>query len=94
MVTVNKDGGDSGISLVEFEKEFYVADVVEGPFYGTSIDKGDKILSINGKKSKDISSLAYAEELLEFKEKITLFVMRPDLKDRGYNWVIRNTWAR
>jgi len=92
MVTVSKTSDDTGINLVDYKGKIYVSDVErKGPFYSTAVTKGDEILAINGKKSKDIKSIAYAEELMEFKDKITLFVMRPDpVKDKGYQWVMEN----
>ena len=91
MVTVTKAGEGAGIELVQYENEIYISAVNNGPFYETSVDKGDRILSINGKKVKDIKTVAFARELMDNKDKITLFVMRPDpVKDRGYKWVMSN----
>jgi len=92
MVTVTKgeDPYNPGIELAAYKGEYYVVGVDQnGPFYTTSIDKGDKIVSLNGKKSKDIASVEYAMELIDSKQKTTVFVMRPDPNmDKGYKWVM------
>ena len=93
MVTVKKDEDQKvGISIVQHKKELFVTDVEEGPFFKTALDKGDKILSINGKKvPKHITSVTEAEEIMEGKTKLTVFVLRPDReKDPGYQWVMDN----
>jgi C-terminal processing protease CtpA/Prc len=90
MITVDTEGEDTGIDLVEYKTgEIYISDVRNGPFYPTGIDRGDKILSINGKKAKEITGVAHAEELMGSKDKITMFIMRsnPDT-DRGHNWLV------
>eukprot|EP00934_Nitzschia_sp_Nitz4_P000729 Nitzschia sp. Nitz4//scaffold3_size479765//323054//326845//NITZ4_000133-RA/size479765-augustus-gene-1.612-mRNA-1//-1//CDS//3329550857//729//frame0 len=89
MVTVKIDPEyDSGLTIVPYEDELYVADIDFGPFYDTGLDTGDKILSINGKKvPKDVSTVEDAEVLIESREKTTLFVLRPDPEDEGYRWV-------
>jgi hypothetical protein len=57
-----------------------------------ALDRGDKILSINGKKHpKELQSIEQAKQLLGVKAKATLFVMRPDPRDEGYQWVMANT---
>lgn len=93
MVTVKKEADEEvGISLVQHKKELFVADVEQGPFYKTALDKGDKVLSINGKKvPKHITSVSQAEDIMVGKTKLTLFVLRPDPeKDLGYKWVMEN----
>eukprot|EP00529_Nitzschia_sp_RCC80_P030401 CAMPEP_0113506042 /NCGR_PEP_ID=MMETSP0014_2-20120614/35676_1 /TAXON_ID=2857 /ORGANISM="Nitzschia sp." /LENGTH=300 /DNA_ID=CAMNT_0000401469 /DNA_START=62 /DNA_END=961 /DNA_ORIENTATION=+ /assembly_acc=CAM_ASM_000159 len=94
MITVEKTepNEDPGVTLVEYQAkwktEIYVADVRRGPFYSTHLYKGDKILSVNGKKHpKELQTAEQAQDLLESKPKGTMFVMRPDpKKDQGYNW--------
>ena len=93
MLTVKKEEDEEpGISIVQHKKELFVTDVEQGPFYKTALDKGDKLLSINGKKvPKHIKSVADVEEIMEGKDKLTLFVLRPDPeKDVGYQWVMEN----
>ncbi|KAG7350773.1 PDZ domain containing protein [Nitzschia inconspicua] len=100
MITVTKDSElpDHGVILAEYKtkwtREIYVADVEpHGPFYKTALDRGDKILAINGRKHPiDFKSVQQANRILESKAKCTLFVMRPDPKtDEGYKWVMANT---
>ena len=90
MITVTKSAELSGIQLVDYKGSLYIGDVDEGPFYATAIDRGDKILSINGIKSEDIANVAHAENiLLESKEKITLFLERPDPnEDPGCRYIM------
>jgi hypothetical protein len=59
----------------------------------TALDRGDKILAINGRKHpNDFKTIQQATKILESRAKSTLFVMRPDpLKDEGYKWVMDNT---
>jgi C-terminal processing protease CtpA/Prc len=93
MLSVKKEAGEGvGISIVKHKKDLFVADVEEGPFYKTALDKGDKILSINGKKvPKHITSVAEAEKIMEGKTQLTVFILRPDPeKDLGYKWVMEN----
>lgn len=93
MVTVHKEAEeDAGLSIVQYKTELYITGVDAGPFFKTAIDKGDKILSINGKKvGKNVSSVTEAEELMEGKTQVTLFVLRPDNeRDLGYKWVMEN----
>jgi len=93
MISVTKreeDGDDKlGIQLVAFEEgEIYVSNVDRGPFYPTALNRGDKILSVNGKKIPDhIDTVEEAMDLIYSKPKITLFVLRPKKNDEGYNWV-------
>lgn len=92
MISVTKkedDDDDLGIDFVAFEEsEIYVSDVNKGPFYDTAINRGDKILSINGKKIPDhLSTVEEAMDILYSKPKMTLFVLRPKKNDEGYNWV-------
>lgn len=91
MVTVKRDEDeDVGLTLVQHKKELFVADVDRGPFFKTAMDKGDKVLSICGKKiPKHIQTVAEAEALMEGKSTLTMFVLRPDPeKDVGYK--VRN----
>lgn len=82
-----------GIELLEFENgQFYVSEVNEGPFYDTALNRGDRILSINGRKiPDDINTVEEAVDILQSKSKLTVFVLRPSKKDEGYRWVLRNT---
>lgn len=92
MVTVKRDEDeDTGLTLVQHKNELFVADVDRGPFFKTAVDKGDKVLSIYGKKiPKHIKTVAEAEALMEGKTTLTMFVLRPDPEaDVGYQ--VRNT---
>jgi C-terminal processing protease CtpA/Prc len=93
MLSVKKQADEAvGISIVQHKKELFVAEVEAGPFHKTALDKGDKILSINGKKiPKHIKNVEDAEMLMEGKTQLTLFVLRPDPeKDAGYKWIMEN----
>mmetsp|Transcript_66079 Transcript_66079/g.190684 ORF Transcript_66079/g.190684 Transcript_66079/m.190684 type:complete len:128 (-) Transcript_66079:920-1303(-) len=93
MITVKKERGEGvGIMLVAHKQELFITNVEEGPFYDTALDKGDKVLSLNGKRIPDeISSVADAEALMGRTSTVTMFVMRPDKeKDLGYQWVMEN----
>lgn len=53
-----------------------------------ALNRGDKILSINGKKIPDhLSTVDEAMDVLYSKPKMTLFVLRPKTSDEGFNWV-------
>ncbi len=94
MTVANDDNDDSvGISFVLHKTELFVTGIEKGPFFTTALNRGDKILSINGKKPpKQIKSIDQAEEIMAAKPKITIFAMRPDpKKDKGYQWVMANT---
>lgn len=91
MITVKTEAHDEiGISMVQHKQEMFVTDVEEGPFFDTALDKGDKILSINGRKiPHQLSTLTEAEDLMRGSTKLTLYVLRPDHKnDAGYRWVM------
>merc|ERR1712157_278788 len=96
MITVTngeeKSDGDLGIELLEFENgQIYVSEVNEGPFYETALNRGDKILSINGKKiPSHIENVEEAMEIIESKSKLTVFVLRPSKEDDGYCWVLED----
>jgi PDZ domain-containing secreted protein len=98
MITATKDdpSDDPGVTLVEYQSkrktEIYVADIRRGPFFKTHLYKGDKILSVNGKKHpKELKTAEQAQDLLESKLKATVFAIRPDPeKDDGYKWVMEN----
>ena len=93
MVTVNKEADeDVGLSLIQYKSELFITEVETGPFFKTALDKGDKVLSINGKKvGKNLFSVTEAEELMEGKTHLTIFVLRPDTeRDLGYKWVMEN----
>lgn len=94
MISVSNDNDDDlGIDLVEFqENEIYVREVDQGPFYETALNRGDRIISINGKKIPDhINTVEDAIEILQSNSKLTIFVLRPSEEDEGLNWVIENT---
>jgi PDZ domain-containing secreted protein len=94
MVTVKKtdDSDETGIELVQYKSEIYVGSIKKGPFFATAIDKGDKILKLNGKQvPKQVKSVEEAEAIMASKDKITIFAMRPDPeRDLGYKWVMEN----
>lgn len=96
MITVTKEekkrNHDMGIRLLQFENgQIYVSEVNEGPFYETALNRGDKILSINGKKiPSHIDKVEEAMEIIESKSKLTVFVLRPSKEDDGYCWVLEN----
>jgi len=94
MISVSNDNDDDlGIDLVEFqENEIYVSEVDQGPFYETALNRGDRIISINGKRIPDhLETVEEAIEILQSHSKLTLFVLRPSEKDEGLKWVIKNT---
>lgn len=89
-----------GIDLVEFKQgkgkrikiELFVRVVNRGPFFETALDRGDKIVTINGKKvPEQIDSAEEAMDLIRSKTRISLYVMRPSPKDKGYKWLMENT---
>jgi len=89
-VTKEEDDDDLGINLIEYqENEIYVSEVNDGPFYETALNRGDKIISVNGKKvSNHLHSVDEIMDLINsLKSKIQIFVLRPSPDDVGYNWV-------
>jgi hypothetical protein len=61
-------------------------------FVGAALARGDKILAINGKKhTVGFKTVQQAIKIIDSKPKITFFVMRPDPKDAGYQWIMQNT---
>lgn len=93
------DDDNLGIDLVEFKQgkgkrvkiELFVRVVDRGPFFETALDRGDKIMTINGKKVPEhIDSAEKAMDLIHSKPKISLYVMRPSAKDKGYKWLMEN----
>lgn len=53
-----------------------------------ALDRGDKILAINGKKiSEHLCTVDEVFDILYSKPKMTLFVLRPRKNDKGYKWV-------
>jgi len=57
-----------------------------------ALNRGDKIISINGKKMYEhITTVEEAMEIIDYSSKLTIFVLRPSKKDDGYNWVLENT---
>jgi len=96
-----KDAGSDqlGLDLVEFKSgkgkfsrnDLFVKSVDRGPFYKTALDRGDKLISINGKKIPEkIKTAEEAMDLLTSKSKVALFAVRPDPKDKGYIWLMEN----
>ena len=93
MITTQKGDKDAGIEMIQWKQGYLYVLKVErgGALYQTAVDKGDRILSINGKKAEKIESPEDAESILEEKEKITMLIQRPDPKlDRGYKWLLKN----
>jgi len=88
-VTKEEDDDDLGIDLIEYqENEIYVSEVNGGPFYATALNRGDKIISVNGKKvSTHLHSVDEVMDLINSKSKIQIFALRPSPDDGGYNWV-------
>jgi hypothetical protein len=88
-VTKEEDDDDLGINLIEYqESEIYVSEVNDGPFYETALNRGDKIISVNGKKvSNHLHSVDEVMDLINSKSKIQIFALRPSPDDGGYNWV-------
>ena len=53
-----------------------------------ALNRGDKILAINGKKiSEHLCTVDEVFDILYSKTKMTLFVLRPRKNDKGYKWV-------
>jgi hypothetical protein len=70
---------EHGITLLKYQGEYYVSGITKsGIFYNSPINKGDKILSINGKKSAAIKDAAFAEEIMDDRDSISMFVLRTD----------------
>mmetsp|Transcript_25464 Transcript_25464/g.70126 ORF Transcript_25464/g.70126 Transcript_25464/m.70126 type:complete len:343 (-) Transcript_25464:700-1728(-) len=102
MISVAMKDADSdqlGLDLVEFKSgkgkfsrnDLFVKNVDRGPFYKTALDRGDKLISINGKKIPEkIKTAEDAMELLASKPKAAIFAVRPDPKDKGYIWLMEN----
>lgn len=60
--------------------------------YVKALNRGDKILSINGKKIPEhIDTMEEIMNLLQSKYKLTVFVLRPSKKDKGFQWVLKHT---
>lgn len=102
MITIAKkdvDDDDLGLELVEFKSgkgkfgrnDIFVKAVDRGPFYDTALDRGDKVLSINGKKVPDkIKSVGDAMKTINAKSKISVFAVRTEKSDKGYKWLMEN----
>jgi C-terminal processing protease CtpA/Prc len=93
MITAKTSSKKVGINMVQWKQGYLYVLAVErgGAFYDTAVDKGDRILSINGKKAETIESTEAAESIMDEKEKITMLVQRPDPKlDKGYKWLRKN----
>ena len=81
IVTVTKTSKNRivGLRLLEHEGDIYVSEIrADGLFYMTPIQEGDKILSVNGKKSEAIKNAPFAEAIMEEKNPVSLYVLRPD----------------
>jgi hypothetical protein len=76
---------DPGIRLIDYKTSIYVSSLSEdGPFYTTPILVGDKILSVNGRKGSLLKNSANAMGIIEEKDAISLFVLRPDPNNKEY----------
>jgi hypothetical protein len=70
---------EHGIALLEYQGEYYASGITKsGHFYNSPINKGDKILSINGKKSTALKNAEFAERIKDDLDSISMFVLRPD----------------
>ena len=79
------DHPNAGINFFDYKGSIYVMDVSEdGPFYHTAINKGDKVLSINRRKASLIKSAADALSLVQEKQAVNIFALRPDPDDEEY----------
>jgi hypothetical protein len=79
MIRVKKSdkSGDPGLTFFDFNGGIYIGMIEEGgPFSSTSIDYGDKLVSMNGQKAEMIKSASNAMDLLEMKETVSLYVRR------------------
>lgn len=89
MVRVSKTGkGDKplGIGLFDHKSVIYVSRIDDGGlFYATPIMPGDKVLSVNGRKLSALKNAANALTMLEDKESVNIFVLRPDPNDKDSN---------
>jgi C-terminal processing protease CtpA/Prc len=84
-VTKSDRSKEAGISLYEHKGVIYVSKVdVDSLFFSTPIKEGDKVLSVNGRKVSLIKSAANALGIIEERDAISLFVLRPDPKDKDY----------
>lgn len=91
MATVAKTqrSREYGITLLEYQGEYFVSGITKsGLFYNSPINEGDKILSINGKKSAAIKNAAFAEGMMDERDSISLFVLRPDPTKAEYQVVL------
>jgi hypothetical protein len=87
MVRVSKidRSQDPGIRLIDYKTSIYVSSLSkDGPFYTTPILVGDKILSVNGRKGSLLKNSANAMGMIEEKDAISLFVLRPDPNNKEY----------
>jgi C-terminal processing protease CtpA/Prc len=83
-------GTNVGISLLDYKGDIYVGDVVfGGPFFATAMDVGDKLLTVNGKKVVDIKSASNAMDIIEGRETVSMFLMRPDKTSLEYMEVMK-----
>lgn len=81
----NGSNKDIGISLFDYKGNIYVGDVVRGGLFATTaIDVGDKLLTVNGRKVADIKSASNAMDIIEGRETISMFLMRPDKTSLEY----------
>jgi C-terminal processing protease CtpA/Prc len=88
--SVKNGPNDLGISLFDYKGDIYVGDIVQGgPFFTAAIEVGDKLLSINGRKAADIKSASNAMDIIEDRETVSMFLMRPDRKSLEYKDAMR-----
>jgi C-terminal processing protease CtpA/Prc len=80
-----KTKGNPGIKLFEFSGQLYVESIEQGgAFYSTPIDTGDRVISMNGKKTEEIKSVSNATAMLKEKETVCIYVCRSDKSSAGY----------
>lgn len=72
----------SGLSLVERKKHVYVTDVpANSLFHGTELQVGDKILLVNGKRTKPVEGARHVRRLIaKAKATVTMVVKRSNRK--------------
>ena len=82
MVRVSKTGKSDkpiGIRLFDHKGSIYVRCIDKGGlFYSTPISQGDKVLSVNGRKISSLKSAANVMSMIEDKDSVSIFVLRPD----------------
>jgi hypothetical protein len=85
-----KTKGSPGINLFDFRGHIYVGPIEKGgAFYSTPIDTGDKVISMNGKKTDMIRSASNAMAMLEERETVSLYVCRSDKRSAEYKEALK-----